>query len=219
MGTLNSPNHYRRYRRLCRTPHTAKSAVFFVLPSAHLVGVEYILARRRPVSARTGGCSEPGSVALPFLYPNPKSLRGALCPSPALPSLKAASSSLNRLFTGNRPTTNSFAASSCTCRNGSSPATMPHWLQCLPFPLRSSSNSKFAAQWSYGPAHCFLSVITDGWKNVASRTLTGPLQDSPENNLLTSRNFFMLFWGIRRHVHAPGNLKENRYAQSRSLCF
>ena len=37
-------------------PHTAKSAVFFVLPSAHLLGVEYILARRRPVSVRTGGC-------------------------------------------------------------------------------------------------------------------------------------------------------------------
>ena len=162
MGTLNSPNHYRRYRRLCRTPYTAKSAVFFVLPSAHLVGVEYILARRRPVSVRTGGCSEPGSVALPFLYPNPKSLRGALCPSPALPSLKAASSSLNRLFTGNRPTTNSFAASSCTCRNGSSPATMPHWLQCLPFPLRSSSNSEFAAQWSHGPARRLLSVMPGG---------------------------------------------------------
>ena len=50
-------------------PHTVKSAVFFVLPSAHLLGVEYILARRRPVSARTGGSGKPGSVALPFFVP------------------------------------------------------------------------------------------------------------------------------------------------------
>ena len=200
-------------------PHTVKSAVFFVLPSAHLLGVEYILARRRPVSARTGGSGKPGSVVLPFLYPQSQITRGVPCPSPALPSLKAASCSLNRLFTGNRPTTNSFAASSCTCRNGSSPATMPHWLQCLPFPHRKGRNSEFAAQWSHGPARRLLSVMPDGWARPANETTTGPSRNGPENNLLTSRNFFMLFWGIRRHVHAPGNLKENRYAQSRSLCF
>ena len=43
--------------------------------------------------------------------------------------------------------------------------------------------------------------------------------DSPENNLLTSNDFFVLFWGIRQHIRAPENLKENCYVESRFLCF
>lgn len=51
----------------------------------------------------------------------------------------------------------------------------------------------------------------------------GPSQDHRAyghgNNLLTLFILFMLFWGIRQHIRAPGNLKENCYVESRFLCF
>ena len=67
--TLKSPNNYRRHRRLCCAPHGKKCGFFCSCHQSASEGCGYILARRRPVSVRTGGCSWPGSVALPFLYP------------------------------------------------------------------------------------------------------------------------------------------------------
>lgn len=77
-GTLRFPQITRGVTVAFAVPHTVKSAVFFVLPSAHLLGVEYILARRRPVSVRTGGSCKPGSVTLPFFVPKSPITRGAL---------------------------------------------------------------------------------------------------------------------------------------------
>ena len=66
-GNLNSPNDERPCRSLCqRPPAGVNRGVFAFLPSAHLMGVEYISAEQRPVSVRTGGLSTAGERCFAF---------------------------------------------------------------------------------------------------------------------------------------------------------
>lgn len=63
LGMVKAPNKARRHRRLCRAPHGEKSGLFcFVSIPATGASCErrYILAERRPVSARTGGLALAG---------------------------------------------------------------------------------------------------------------------------------------------------------------
>lgn len=63
LGMVKVPNKARRHRRLCRAPHGEKCGLFcFVSIPATGVSCErcYILAERRPVSARTGGLALAG---------------------------------------------------------------------------------------------------------------------------------------------------------------
>lgn len=63
LGMVKVPNKARRHRRLCRAPHGEKSGLFcFVSIPATGASCErrYILAERRPVSARTGGLALAG---------------------------------------------------------------------------------------------------------------------------------------------------------------
>lgn len=62
-GMVEAPNQARRHRRLCRAPHGEKCGLFcFVSIPATGASCErrYILAERRPVSARTGGLAWAG---------------------------------------------------------------------------------------------------------------------------------------------------------------
>lgn len=63
LGMVKAPNKARRHRRLFRAPHGEKSGLFcFVSIPATGASCErrYILAERRPVSARTGGLALAG---------------------------------------------------------------------------------------------------------------------------------------------------------------
>lgn len=63
LGMVKAPNKARRHRRLCRAPHGEKCGLFcFVSIPATGASCErrYILAERRPVSARTGGLALAG---------------------------------------------------------------------------------------------------------------------------------------------------------------
>ena len=63
LGMVKAPNKARRHRRLCRAPHGEKSGLF-CSASIPATGAScerrYILAERRPVSARTGGLALAG---------------------------------------------------------------------------------------------------------------------------------------------------------------
>lgn len=63
LGMVKAPNKARRHRRLCRAPHGEKCG-FFCFVSIPATGAScerrYILAERRPVSARTGGLALAG---------------------------------------------------------------------------------------------------------------------------------------------------------------
>ena len=60
-GKVDFPNTERPCRSLCQRPRAGVNrGAFLFLPSAHLLGVEYISAEQRPVSVRTGGLSVAG---------------------------------------------------------------------------------------------------------------------------------------------------------------
>ena len=70
-GMVEAPNKVRRHRRLCRAPHGEKCGLFcFVSIPATGASCErrYILAERRPVSARTGGLTLAGERRSAFFY-------------------------------------------------------------------------------------------------------------------------------------------------------
>lgn len=61
------PKVERPCRSLCQCPPAdVNRGVFAFLPSAHLMGVEYISAEQRPVSVRTGGLSTAGERCFAF---------------------------------------------------------------------------------------------------------------------------------------------------------
>lgn len=105
LGMVKVPNKARRNRRLCRAPHGEKCGLFcFVsIPATGAsCGRRYILAERRPVSARTGGLALAGERRSAFFcaFKIPKQSRCAMHPSlffrPASCGGRASLSSLFR---------------------------------------------------------------------------------------------------------------------------
>lgn len=70
LGMVKAPNTVRRNRRLYRAPHDEKSGLFCFCQH-NATGAScggYILAERRPVSARTGGLTVAGERRFAFFY-------------------------------------------------------------------------------------------------------------------------------------------------------
>ena len=105
LGMVKVPNTVRRHRRLCRAPHGEKCGLFCFV-SIPATGVpckrRYILAERRPVSARTGGLTVAGERRSAFFcaFKIPKHSRCSMHPSlffrPASCGGRASLSSLFR---------------------------------------------------------------------------------------------------------------------------